>query len=159
MAATGRRPDHLDSHHHFSYFSPMLFQCLLELAREYGCAMRLPLHAWEGDEATGLPPELLPQIRKFTPALLKAFAPPCPGHFSGRFYGPSATPAGLTTILAGLPQGVTEIMCHPGQVDAALLAKSSYNHQRAGELAVLTEANMRDELEQRGIERITFSQL
>ncbi len=159
IAATGCRPDHIDSHHHVSYFSPLLLQSTLELAQEYDCAVRMPLHTWEGADTTGLPPELLPQIIEFAPPLLKAFAPRCPDHFTAGFYGPSAGAAGLAAILAGLPEGVTEIMCHPGQVDAALLAKSSYTTQRAEELAVLTQAGLREALEQQGIHPVTFSSL
>src|SRR5215211_8499298 len=42
IRAAGRKPTHLDSHHHSSYFSPELFQGMLELAEEYDCAIRLP---------------------------------------------------------------------------------------------------------------------
>lgn len=156
IAASGRTPDHLDSHHHISYFSPVLFRCMLELAGEYGCAIRMPLRSLDGDESTGLPAELLPHIREFAPELMEAFKPACPDYFTAGFYGPSATAAKLAEILANLPEGVTEIMCHPGQLDSALLAGSSYNRQRAVELAVLTDAAVITELSRRGIERITF---
>src|SRR5512134_3413038 len=37
IQAAGRKPTHLDSHHHSSYFTPELFRGMLELAREYNC--------------------------------------------------------------------------------------------------------------------------
>ena len=42
VKAAGRKPTHLDSHHHSSYFAPGLFQAMLELAKEYDCAIRFP---------------------------------------------------------------------------------------------------------------------
>ena len=43
IKAAGRKPDHIDSHHHSSYFTPELFRAMLEIAREYGCPVRNPI--------------------------------------------------------------------------------------------------------------------
>jgi predicted glycoside hydrolase/deacetylase ChbG (UPF0249 family) len=42
IKAAGRKPTHIDSHHHSSYFAPQLFRSMLELAQEYDCAIRFP---------------------------------------------------------------------------------------------------------------------
>ena len=42
IQAANRKPTHLDSHHHSSYFSFELFSAMLELAKEYACAIRFP---------------------------------------------------------------------------------------------------------------------
>ena len=41
IQASGKKPTHLDSHHHSSYFSPALFRAMLELAKEYGWSLSL----------------------------------------------------------------------------------------------------------------------
>jgi predicted glycoside hydrolase/deacetylase ChbG (UPF0249 family) len=55
IATTSRRPTHLDSHHHASYFTAGLFRTMLELAQEYGCAIRLPVALGNDDTFAGLP--------------------------------------------------------------------------------------------------------
>ena len=42
IQTAGRKPTHLDSHHHSSFFSAKLFRTMLELAKEYDCAIRYP---------------------------------------------------------------------------------------------------------------------
>jgi len=52
---TGRKPDHLDSHHHSSYFTPALFERMLILASELGCPIRKPFGADSASSADYLP--------------------------------------------------------------------------------------------------------
>jgi predicted glycoside hydrolase/deacetylase ChbG (UPF0249 family) len=49
-AVVGRSPDHLDSHHHTSYWSPSLLAVMLALASEYHCPIR-PIPSDNPDEA------------------------------------------------------------------------------------------------------------
>src|SRR5262245_38433323 len=53
VSIVGHAPDHLDSHHHVSYFTPELFKVMLELAQEYGCTIRLPVGERGGDILAG----------------------------------------------------------------------------------------------------------
>ncbi len=158
VVLAGRAPDHLDSHHHFAYFSEPLFRAMLELAAEYGCAIRLPRAAPNGAMA-GLPLELRPQIREFLPRLAGEFGPRCPDRFEATFYDQTATLEHLLGLLAGVREGVTELMCHPGYADAELLDGSTYNRQREAELAVLTDPAVAALVDERGIRLITFQQL
>ena len=155
VAMTGRLPDHLDSHHHFAYFSEPIFRAMLELAAVYGCAIRLPRPAPDG-ALTGLSAGLASQIKEFLPRLMSEFAPRCPDRFEATFYDGQATKAVLLRLLADLPEGVTELMCHPGYADAELLAGSSYNQQREGELAILTDPAVVALVDERGIQLFTF---
>lgn len=49
----GRAPDHLDSHHHTSYFTRELFEAMLQLAENLGCRIRRP----SGEDSDDLPCE------------------------------------------------------------------------------------------------------
>ena len=150
---TSRPPDHLDSHHHTSYLTPPLFGAMLELAREYGCAIRLPL----ADEAdTGMIVSDLPPLTFLRPMLLASTDVPRPDRFETRFYDEHATLAMLHGIVDTLPEGVTELMCHPGFADEQLAAISGYNRQRAAELAALTDPGLREHLRAAGVELISF---
>ncbi len=159
QAIAGRLPDHLDSHHHSSYFTEDLFRLMLELASEYGCAIRLAFA--QGAEAgmIGLPVELASAIAEFAPRLMAEYRPRGPDAFYPSFYDEQATRQELIAILDRLPEGTFELMCHPGHVDAALLAGSTYARQREAELAILTDPSLKEAVEARGIELISYRDL
>lgn len=158
----GRPPDHLDSHHHTSYFTPMLFETMLDLAAAYGCAVRQPLAA--PPEATrrvvaGLPGALVEQMAEFAPRLVAERQIPHPDHLIVSFYGEGATLEHLSSILQTLPEGAAEIMCHPGLADEPLLAGSGYARQRERELAALTDPSVGAVIVEQRIQLITFAML
>jgi chitin disaccharide deacetylase len=160
MAAAGKKPTHLDSHHHSSYFTPGLFQAMLELAREYDLPIRLPIAHNTGKNIEGLPEELSPSLLEFAPKLLEECQPNSPDAFFASFYDNYATRGEFLRILGILPKnGIFEIMCHPGYVDEAFAKESSYAFQRQVELEILTDPAMRKEVERRGIQLISFAQL
>jgi predicted glycoside hydrolase/deacetylase ChbG (UPF0249 family) len=45
----------------------------------------------------------------------------------------------LLPVLESLPEGVTELMCHPGYPDAGLREQTSYSDGRESELAALLD--------------------
>jgi predicted glycoside hydrolase/deacetylase ChbG (UPF0249 family) len=158
VRVAGRKPTHLDSHHHSSYFSPGLFRAMLELAKEYRCGIRLPfVHG--SDEMAGLPAEVIGPIRKHAPHLLAEFNPPRPDAFFAGFYDELATREGLLKIIHDMPDGTYEIMCHPGYVDEILLGATSYAVQRKTELDILTDPIIKEALQARGIALISFADL
>jgi predicted glycoside hydrolase/deacetylase ChbG (UPF0249 family) len=65
----------------------------------------------------------------------------------------------LLALLARLDEGVTELMCHPGEPDAGLVATSAYARERPLELAVLTDRRVREALERERITLTTFAAL
>jgi chitin disaccharide deacetylase len=110
----GRPPDHIDSHQH-SHRSEPLRSILGRTAKE----LRVPLR------------------------FHSRFA------YFGGFYGqgregrplPDAiSPAGLRAALAGLPDGATELCCHPA---AELDFRSSYGSERIRELETLCDPTVR----------------
>ena len=48
-------------------------------------------------------------------------------------------------------------MCHPGETDAALVAKSGYARERPTELATLTDPRVRAAVKKLGITLATFA--
>src|SRR5262249_8087188 len=71
---------------------------------------------------------------------------------------PYWTSGRLLDALAGLPVGVTELMCHPGYFDDAL-AYSRYGRQRETELAALCDPEARATIEALGIRLAHFGAL
>jgi chitin disaccharide deacetylase len=149
VKAAGRKPTHLDSHHHSSYFSPELFRTMLELAKEYDCAIRFPF--------TNDGPSELEETRQQVPSLVKEFKPRHPDRFVVDFYDEGATQDMLLNIINQVGDGTSEIMCHPGYADDAFANESVYNRQRERELKILTDPSIKDTIQANGIELITFA--
>lgn len=147
---TGRKPTHLDSHHHSSFFSAQLFRGMLELAKEYDCAIRYPFtDVYDEIEDAG----------KQAPELLQEFDLRHPDVFISDFYDDGATLDAVLDIVNNLGDGVSELMCHPGHVDETFVKESVYNFQRERELKILTNPALKHAIEANTIELISFSNL
>jgi predicted glycoside hydrolase/deacetylase ChbG (UPF0249 family) len=132
---------------------------MLELAKEYDCAIRLPV-VYGSDEMAGLPAELIGPIKEYAPKLISEFNPRRPNAFFASFYDELATREELHKILEEIQEdGTFEIMCHPGYVDNAFAKESSYNKQRETELKILTDPAIKQAIEANRIELITFANL
>lgn len=151
ITAAGRKPTHLDSHHHSSYFSSKLFREMLELAKEYECAIRFPFTHDISSE--------LEETNKHLPDLLREFNPRRPEAFYVDFYDEGATQEELIYLIKKIDEGTSEIMCHPGHVDEAFVKESTYNKQRERELKILTDPSVREAIQANGINLITFAEL
>jgi predicted glycoside hydrolase/deacetylase ChbG (UPF0249 family) len=127
----GRDPTHLDSHQHVHIEEPVR-SILEDLAAELGVPLR----------------HLSPRLRH-----------------DGRFYGQTNTgaplpgsisPAHLVQILRALPEGVTEVACHPGCSDDLL---TMYGAERRVELDALCDPAVRRVVGEEGIALISFADL
>ena len=157
IEAAGRKPDHLDSHHHSSFFTPELFRGMLELAKEYDCPIRNPIA--HGDNPTAGMPAVADPMSDHAPRLMKEFNARSTDTIFVDFYDEGATSEELLGILSNVADGTTEVMCHPGYVDEAFSKESVYNFQRERELKILTDPAIQQAIQANGIELITFAEL
>jgi len=157
IEAAGHKPDHLDSHHHSSFFTPELFQGMLELAKEYDCPIRNPIA--HGDNPTAGMPAVADPMSDHAPRLMKEFNARSTDTIFVDFYDEGATSEELLDILSNVTDGTTEVMCHPGYVDEAFAKESVYNFQRERELKILTDPAIQQAIQANGIELITFAEL
>ncbi|HEY7113247.1 MAG TPA: ChbG/HpnK family deacetylase [Thermoanaerobaculia bacterium] len=134
----GRAPSHLDSHHH-SALHPDVEPAFAEAARR----RNLPVRASSA--------EARERLRR---AGLRT-----PDAFLDGFYGAGATPENLRAILEALPDGTSELMCHPGYSDADLARGSTYAEERSRETEILRAPDLRALLARLGIELVPFSRL
>ena len=135
----GRDPTHLDSHH-WVHDHPALEWAIGELARETGAAARI--HS-DGQRDR-----------------LRAHGVRTPDHFVREFQHDGKVD--LEFLLALLERiattsGVTELMCHPGELDEGLARRSGYARERASELATLTDPRVRAAVKDLGITLATFA--
>lgn len=157
IKAAGRKPDHLDSHHHSSFFTPALFRAMLEIAQEYDCPIRQPIAY--GDNPTAGMPNVAEPMSEHAPRLMKEFNARSTDSIFVNFYDDGATHEELLDILTKVDNGTYEIMCHPGYVDEAFAKESVYNFQRERELKILTDPAIKQAIQTLGIELITFADL
>jgi len=158
LESTGAVIDHLDSHHHLAALAPDLWEICLELALRSGCRVRAACPLDEADQTLlgDAPPEAQAFARGQAGARqVSAGVSPSPYLFTA-FYDQGATLQGLLRLLDKLPQGVSEIMCHPGFSDAALESVSSYARQRQMEYAILIDPQVRQRIGAAGIQLATF---
>ena len=138
VKATGGMPTHLDSHHQVHTLSPVR-EAVLDLAEKHSLPVRSPNEA----------------VRRL--ALARGLA--TPDAFLGEAGDePYWTVGRLLEAIRSLPEGTTEIMCHPGYFDADL-AHSRYGRQREVELAALTDPAVRDAAREAGVELISYAAL
>jgi len=133
-----KRPSHLDCHHHVS-LHPSVEPVVAAVARKYSLPVR------------GATPDAL--------ARLRAAGVRTPDRFVDRFYGESAGFETLAEILESLPEGTTELMCHPGRADERLRATSTYAAEREGEIEVLCDPAVRKILRDGGVKLIGYDAL
>ncbi|MHB8088590.1 MAG: ChbG/HpnK family deacetylase [Anaerolineaceae bacterium] len=153
--AIGRLPDHLDSHHHSSYFTPALFELMLDLSDELEVPIRLPF----GMQNTALSEISSPDVGSKIANRPQGYAQ----FFIDGFYVDGVTLDNLKSILqqiAGDDEHDTfELMTHPAVVDDELIRTSIYNERRADELKLLYHGLTFSALKSCGIELINYSDL
>ncbi|MBP2651148.1 MAG: YdjC family protein [Firmicutes bacterium] len=164
-AASGLQLTHLDSHQHL-HVLPGIIDIVLSLAREFSIkAIRIPAEpflftggypfsAGRMIGRSGLSVFALLARRKARRQGIRV-----PDHFFGMLAGGHLEEKYLLKILDKLPNGVSEIMMHPGCDDAAL--KAAYNWQLSwqAELAAAKSTEVRYQLDNRGIELVSFKEL
>ena len=170
VRAAGIRPTHLDGHKHVQML-PGLFAVTLRLAKKHGIeavrvshetsSLRAALNSGgellglmlkQGVQARGL--KLLARdARKMAERAGIAAA----DYFCGIAQTGVLTKKGIQQMLASLPEGTTELMCHPGYADAEL-EKSATRLQksRQTELEILTDKEIRKSIAALGIRLINY---
>jgi predicted glycoside hydrolase/deacetylase ChbG (UPF0249 family) len=156
--ATGATLDHLDSHHHIVAFNPSLWEIYLELAEEFGCGVRpsYPSDVFQEALFHVYPSNVLDFSRYGAMEKLETSGLHYPDQFLASFFGPGANLKNILNLLEELPHGVSELMCHPGNVDAILLSESGYAKEREIELALLTHPKVKQTVQKAEIRLCTY---
>lgn len=165
VAYAGRLPDHLDAHQMVSTLSIPCRAVVLEVAAQYDLPVRRSRTTWFGPLERLFPrrralPEALAGILDWVPrpwrqGPMRDRTPLSTDGLELRFFGENATVETLLRILGTLPEGVTELVCHPGYASAA---GDAYRH-RATELAALTDPRVHAKVATEGIALATFGEL
>jgi hopanoid biosynthesis associated protein HpnK len=174
IASTGLRITHLDGHKHI-HLLPSIFDVVLKLARDYGIqCVRCPLEPAASalgplrSGRGGLPnmakqyllARALSALATWQASKVRKAGLFLPDHFYGLSQTGFLDAALLEQILQALPEGTSEIMCHPGYDDEALLGLRTRLHgERETELEALTSAQNRQLVDELEIELIPYDKL
>jgi len=174
IASAGIRITHLDSHKHI-HVLPAIFNVVLKLAREYGidCVrcpvepaasalgpMRSGRRGWPRMAKQYLLGRALSTLAACQARKVKVAGLCRPEHFYGLSQTGFLDLAMLRQILRALPEGTSEVMCHPGYVDEALLGtRTRLRSQRKAELEALTSPIIRRLVDELRIELVSYDKL
>ena len=171
VRATGIEPTHLDGHKHVQML-PGLFEIALRLAKKHGIRAIRVAHEEstlrsvlssageqkaavvfkQGVQARGLK-LLAPDAREMAEHAGIATA----DYFCGIAQTGVLTREGVEKLLGSLPDGTTELMCHPGYADEELRKTGTrLQESRETELQILTDGSVRKLVATRGIRLISY---
>lgn len=166
---TGEIPDHIDSHQFVANSLPKAFSVLINLSKKYGIPIRNPspfldiktlknLLEHMGSRKINLIVQFfLRKYVKTNQAILKQYEKPeWPEHFEYHFFEHGSSLDNLVKILTELPEGTTELMCHPGYIEDL---DEPYRFPREVELQLLTNPKISELIKIQDIELISFAEL
>jgi len=137
----GRKPDHLDTHHHL-HDHPLFFRALSSAAGKWKIPIRrsriFQLAEWTREVKNLSTTDYL-------------F-----GNLEARFHWEMGS---FLAVVENLPEGASEIGCHPGFCDARLRGISSLRETRELELKLFSNRGLRKSVLAIGVELISFGQI
>lgn len=163
----GIRPTHLDTHKH-THLAPPVLEAVARLAEEFGIRwVRRPFDFPLQASSKGVVPPIkrmasrsLGLLRRRFHRVLETHDCRTTDHFAGFQITGRLRTAELIDLVASLPEGSTELMCHPGKNGPALRqARTRLKESRELELQALTAGKVRDALERCGVELVNYRQL
>jgi predicted glycoside hydrolase/deacetylase ChbG (UPF0249 family) len=162
----GLRPTHLDTHKH-THLAPPVLDAVARLGEESGIRwvrrpFDFPLSGLRGavPPAKRLISRALGPLRRRFHKVLARHGCRTTDHFAGFQITGRFRTAELVELLALIPEGSTELMCHPGHCGEALRsARTRLKESRERELEALTAPAARAALERHGIELARYAGL
>lgn len=173
VQSAGVRPTHLDGHKHVQML-PGLFEIALRLAKKHGIAavrvsheassLRAALTEGAGPGSVIIKQGVQARGLKLLARDARAMAEHCGISAADFFCGIAQTGVlakqGVLKLLASLPDGTTELMCHPGYADADLRQTATrLQDSRQAELQILTDQEIRKSISTLGIRLINYEQI
>jgi len=152
----GLRVTHLDSHQHV-HLHPALLPAVLRVARRFGIgAVRAAARSVSG---SGLRPGLIGLVSKLGSRRLRAAGVRTPDTLVGLAETGRLDEARLRAVVVALPEGTSELVCHPGAGDGAIASAYGWGFRWDEEAAALTAPAVRETLRREGIQLIAYRDL
>jgi len=170
VRAAGVEPTHLDGHKHV-HMLPGLFEIALRLAKRHGIgairvsheasSLRTALSTGELRAAVvlkqGVQARGLKLLARDARAQTERAGVSTADYFCGIAQTGELTKEGVARLLRSLPEGTTELMCHPGYADEALRKTATrLQGSRDKEVEILTDPEIRNLVASQGIRLIDY---
>jgi predicted glycoside hydrolase/deacetylase ChbG (UPF0249 family) len=173
VLGSGIKPSHLDTHKHTHIYPPVM-RALARIAREFDIkCVRNPFEGFRNARTGWLARDrrmtyvkqratsmaILPVIPQFR-SIVKTHGLRTPDHFRGVSLTGILEGASIRDVMRSLPDGTTELMCHPGIYDADLdCAHTRLKRERQHELDALTDPQIRSFSISQGISLVSYAEL
>jgi hopanoid biosynthesis associated protein HpnK len=163
--ATGLALDHVNTHKHM-HIHPTVAALIVAIGREFGMrAMRLPLeasstlrHAAAAEGARVSRPLYTPWIMLLRRRLKRAGLA-LNDQLLGLAWSGAMTEARMLRLLASLPEGITELYCHPAVAQTPMLRLTMPDYRPAEELAALVSPAIRRLVLSEKLELVSYRDL
>ena len=166
ILAAGVCPTHLDTHKH-THLAPPVLDAVARLGEEFDIRwvrrpFDFPLNALRGTvpRLKRMTSSAMGLLRRRFHRVLERHGCRTTDHFAGFQITGRFRTAELVELLAAIPTGTTELMCHPGRCGEALRAASTrLKESRERELEALIAPETREALEKNGIRLVDYTGL
>lgn len=157
-------PTHVDGHHHI-HIHPLVAAALIPVLERYGMRfVRIPIEdplppfGYIVTEAEIEEARRIGRAAAIAKDMYGAYGITSSDHFRGLTLSGNASIKNLRHIIGRLPEGVTELMVHPGSA-CTFGTPFDLDPQRQTELRMLTDVSIAEELKERGIRLASYGDL
>ncbi len=146
MMDVGIRPTHLDTHKH-THLLPPVMKAVTRISQDFGIPwVRLPVP--------------IPFVTNGFRRIVRVYGCRTTDHFAGYRMTGRLDTRSLSILIRSLPEGLTELMCHPGKCTGELRsAVTRLKDSRQIELEALTAGETKRALEESGVELVSYRDL
>ena len=164
LLGAGLRPTHLDTHKH-THLAPPVLDAVARIGEEFGIRwvrrpFDLPMKALKAPAGKRIVNRALGLLRGRFERVVARYGCRSTDRFAGfQITGRWGT-AELVELIGAIPEGSTELMCHPGRCREPLRnARTRLKESRERELEALVSCEARAALDRHGIELATYAGL
>jgi predicted glycoside hydrolase/deacetylase ChbG (UPF0249 family) len=160
----GLSPTHLDTHKHTHLLPPVL-DAVARVSEEFKIPwvrrpFDFPMQPGSAGVIKKLTAHAMSSMRGRFERVLTAHGCRSTDHFAGFKITGNYDARDLAALIRALPEGSTEFMCHPGRCsDELRSAKTRLKESREAELRALCSTEVREALDQSGVELATYRDL
>ncbi|MBW2652504.1 MAG: ChbG/HpnK family deacetylase [Deltaproteobacteria bacterium] len=157
----GITPDHIDGNNHIHIF-PEIIMVVARLANDFGISkIRVPYESfWNASyyfRSAMVKKQLIGNISKKARLVFKEHGLRFPDCFAGIQFPRVSSVESLKLFIKNLPEGITELMCHPGY---AIPSGSGFSTvAREQELFALTNLSVLQDVRDRNVNLISYSDI
>jgi len=161
LQKAGISPDHIDGNNHIHIF-PDIAMVVARLANDFGISkIRLPYESFTNMlyyfRTDMVKKQLTGNISKKARLVFKEYGLRFPDYFAGIQFPRVSSVESLKSFIKSLPEGITELMCHPGYAIPTSSGFSTLERER--ELFALTHSSVLQDIRNCDVNLISYNDM